>query len=257
MITLIGLGLWDEKDITQRGLEKIKTSDVTYLESYTSKLPGTTKKNLEKYIDKDIQYADREFIESGQIINYAKVNDVALLVPGDPLVATTHTDLIIRAEENDVKTDVVHNASIQSAISTTGLQSYKFGKTATVTFWEDNYKPSSFYEAIKENKKRGLHTLLLLDINIKENRYLKAKEAIRNLLEIEKEKKEKVFTRNTEIVTVSRIGSPKQKIKYGETGKLIKQNLGPPLHSIVVPGKLHEREKKYLEKYRIKSDSNE
>ncbi len=256
-LTLIGLGLWDEKDITQRGLEKAQEADVLYLENYTSKLPGATKKDLEEHIGKKIQYADRDFLETGKIINYAKSNNVALLIPGDPMIATTHTDLLIRAKENNIKTQVIHNASIQTAVSETGLQSYKFGKTATVTFWKENYKPKSFYKAIKQNKERKLHTLLLLDINKKQERYLEPKEAMRNLLEIEKEKKENVFTQETPIVTVSRIGSPNQEIRYGKVKNMLEENYGKPLHSIIVPGKLHEREEKYLEQFQIEEKPDE
>lgn len=36
MLHLVGLGLADEKDITVRGLEVVKTADRVYLEAYTS-----------------------------------------------------------------------------------------------------------------------------------------------------------------------------------------------------------------------------
>ena len=44
---LIGIGLHDEKDITLKGLELVKASDVVYLESYTSIL-AVSKEALEK-----------------------------------------------------------------------------------------------------------------------------------------------------------------------------------------------------------------
>ena len=48
---MIGIGLNDEKDITLKGLEKIKASDKVYLESYTSVLQ-CSKEALEK-LEKD------------------------------------------------------------------------------------------------------------------------------------------------------------------------------------------------------------
>lgn len=36
MLYLIGLGLWDEKDISLRGLEAVRKCDHVYLEAYTS-----------------------------------------------------------------------------------------------------------------------------------------------------------------------------------------------------------------------------
>jgi len=249
-ITLIGLGLWDEKDITQRGIEKAREADIVYLENYTSDLPGTTVKKLEEKIGKKVQLANRHFIETGKIMVHAESNHLALLVPGDPLIATTHTDLLLRAKKRDIKTDIVHNASIYSAIAETGLQIYKFGKTTTVTFWKPNYKPKSFYETIKQNKERGLHTLLLLDLDKRKKEYLSPKEAIKTLLEIEKEKKQDIVTEKTNLVIASRLGSPKRKIKYGEAEKLLEEKVEPP-SSLIVPGELHEMEKKYLDIFRV------
>lgn len=36
VLLLVGIGLFDEKDITLRGLEDIKRADRVYLENYTS-----------------------------------------------------------------------------------------------------------------------------------------------------------------------------------------------------------------------------
>ena len=47
-ITLIGLGLGDEKDITIRGLEAIKACDALFLESYTSVI-GVPKERLVRF----------------------------------------------------------------------------------------------------------------------------------------------------------------------------------------------------------------
>lgn len=56
--------------------------------------------------------ADRNVVESEADTIYAsaKEEDVAFLVVGDPLCATTHTDLIIRARELGIK--VTRNLSI-------------------------------------------------------------------------------------------------------------------------------------------------
>ena len=51
MLTLIGLGLYDEKDLTLRGIEQAKKADKAYIELYTSKWHGNIK-NLEKLIGK-------------------------------------------------------------------------------------------------------------------------------------------------------------------------------------------------------------
>jgi diphthine synthase len=55
-----------------------------------------------------------------------------------------------------------------NAIGATGLQLYTFGQTVSIVFWEENWRPDSFYHKIKQNRDIGLHTLCLLDIKMKE-----------------------------------------------------------------------------------------
>lgn len=104
---------------------------------------------------------------------------MAFLVGGDPLSATTHTDLILRAVELNVPYKIVHNASIMNAIGSSGLQVtaaalskgetlhstlqlYHFGETVSIVFWTETWRPTSFCEKIVANRRRGLHTLCLL-----------------------------------------------------------------------------------------------
>ena len=47
MLCLVGLGLYDEKDISVNGLEAIKSADVVYAEFYTARLFGGDLKSLE------------------------------------------------------------------------------------------------------------------------------------------------------------------------------------------------------------------
>jgi len=249
MLVLVGLGLWDEKDLNLRGIEEAKLCDIFYLDSYTSKLFGARKEQLEKVFEKPIQMADRNFIESGEILNYAQSNKVCLLVGGDPMIATTHADLLLRAKEKGILTKVVHNTSIYSAIADTGLQMYKFGKSATVTFWEENFKPTSFYDTVIENKKRGLHTLLFLDLKAEEGKYMTANEALDLLLKIEEDKPKKTIGKS-DVVVCCRMGSPNQLIKYGKVELLRKFDFGPPLHILIIPGKLHEMEEKFLSQFK-------
>lgn len=95
-------------------------------------------------------------------MNDAENVDVALLVVGDPFGATTHTDLIIRAKEKNIKFQVVHNASIMNAVGCCGLQLYSFGETISIPYWDDTWQPDSFYDKIASNVKNGFHTLCLL-----------------------------------------------------------------------------------------------
>jgi diphthine synthase len=82
--------------------------------------------------------------------------------------ATTHTDMLLRARALHIPTRVIHNASIMNAVGACGLQLYNFGQTVSLVFFTDNWKPESFYDRVKENAALGCHTLLLLDIKVKE-----------------------------------------------------------------------------------------
>ncbi|GKT93138.1 diphthine synthase [Colletotrichum tofieldiae] len=169
MLYLVGLGLSDETDITVKGLEVVKKASRVYLEAYTSILL-VDKVVLESYYGREIVVADREMVESNsdEILRDAQTEDVAFCVVGDPFGATTHTDLVLRARELEIPVRTVPNASIMSGIGATGLQLYNFGQTVSMVFFTETWKPASFYDRIKENRDIGLHTLVLLDIKVKE-----------------------------------------------------------------------------------------
>jgi len=118
VLHLVGVGLGDEQDITLRGLNALKRCSKIYLEAYTSVLT-VPKEQLEQAWGVAIEIADRQLCEEGceeAILQRALTEEVALLVVGDPFGATTHTDLLHRAREMAVTTNVVHNASIMNAV---------------------------------------------------------------------------------------------------------------------------------------------
>lgn len=55
-----------------------------------------------------------------------------------------------------------------NAIGACGLQLYNFGQAVSLVFFTETWKPDSFYDRIAENWRLGMHTLLLLDIKVKE-----------------------------------------------------------------------------------------
>ncbi|RLE39435.1 diphthine synthase [Candidatus Woesearchaeota archaeon] len=243
---IIGLGLNDERDITLRGLDIIKKCKQIYLESYTSKL-NCSKQTLEKLYKKRIRLADRILVEQNPevMLQRAKKEDIALLIVGDPLSATTHIDLILRARELKVEVNVVFNASILTAVGITGLQLYKFGKTTSIVFPQQSYFPESAYDTIKMNLKNKLHTLCLLDIHAEKKRYMTIGEAIDILLRIENKRKENVFTRNTLVVGCSCLGANNQVIA-GKASEILKKRFKQGMQCLIVPGELHFMEKEFL-----------
>lgn len=85
MLFLVGLGLGDEKDITIRGLEAVRSCDTVFLEAYTSILTGVPKERLEQFYGREVLLADRERVEQGSdaILDAARGEKrAALLVVG-------------------------------------------------------------------------------------------------------------------------------------------------------------------------------
>ena len=240
-LIFIGLGLYDEKDISLKGLKEIKNCEKIFAEFYTAKLTGTDLNRIEKVIGKPVKVLNREETEKGdKILNIAKEKTVALLTCGDPMTATTHVDIRFRAVKMGIKTRIIHGSSIITAVpGLLGLQNYKFGRTTTLAFPEKNYFPTSPYNVIKENKEMGLHTLILLDIQEEKRRYMTANEGMNLLLKMEEKHKEKIITKEEIICVVARAGSDEPIVSAGEIKDIIDRDFGPPLHTLVIPGKLH------------------
>ncbi|KAL2006717.1 hypothetical protein VTN00DRAFT_9385 [Thermoascus crustaceus] len=268
MLYLVGLGLADETDITVRGLEVVKKAERVYLEAYTSILL-VDKEKLEAFYGRPVIVADRELVESGsdEILQGADKTDVAFLVVGDPFGATTHTDLVLRARELGIPTKTVPNASIMSAIGCTGLQLYNFGQTVSMVFFTETWKPSSFYDKVKENVQLGLHTLVLLDIKVKEQslenlargrkifeppRYMTVAQCASQMLETEEERKEGVYGPDSLAVGAARVGAANQKLVAGTLKELTEVDMGPPLHSLVLLGRrTHDLERDYIREFAV------
>ncbi|KTW27072.1 diphthine synthase [Pneumocystis carinii B80] len=268
MLYLIGLGLGDEKDISVKGLEIIRQCQSVYLEAYTSIL-YVSKEKLEAFYGRSITLVNREKVEcdGNMLLQEAREMNVALLVVGDPLSATTHVDLLLRARRENIPTQIVHNASIMTAIGAVGLQLYNFGQTVSLVFFTETWKPNSIYFKIKENRDLGLHTLILLDLHVQEplfESYIKGKKiyeeprfmsishAISQLLELESLCHEKVYDESTLAVGVSRMGFSTEKIVAGSLKQLASVDFGPPLHSLILFGnKIHILEIEYVREFAL------
>jgi diphthine synthase len=249
-LVFVGLGLFDEKDMSLRSLEEIRVADTVFAEFYTSLMPNVSLKKLEELVGKKVNVISRRVLEeeNGQpLLDEAKKRKVAFLVPGDPLMATTHIDLRIRAEKQGIRTHVIHGASITSAaIGLSGLQNYKFGKSVTITFPQGEVVSETPYKTILENHVVGLHTLCLLDMNADEKCYMTIKEGLHLLLAVEKEKKKHVATLSTLVVGIARAGSTVPVVKAGHLGEVIDYDFGSSPHTLIFPSRLHFMEAEAL-----------
>tara|TARA_Y100000034_G_scaffold107346_1_gene136813 strand:+ start:12375 stop:13091 length:717 start_codon:yes stop_codon:yes gene_type:complete len=236
MLYLIGLGL-NIDGISKYGLDVVKRCKRVYLENYTVDFPYS-EGELRDVLDKKIILANREKVESLEIIDEAKKMDVALLVYGSPLTATTHISLIEEAKKCNVKYKIIYNASILDAVAETGLQIYKFGKITSMPKWKGNFTPSSFMKIVQENQSIKAHSLILIDIG------LGLQEALEQLIISAKENNIKL----KKIVLCQRLGTRDKKIFYEDVEKLKNYKIKSP-YCMIIPNKLHFLEKEVLEEF--------
>ncbi|VVC91497.1 unnamed protein product [Leptidea sinapis] len=146
--------------------------------------------------------------------------EVALLVYGDPLDATTHTDMLLRAKKLGVETKIIHNLSIMNRVSCCGLKFFDFGNIVSIPLWTETWKPSSFFYKIVDNFSRNLHSFCVLDI-----------------------------TQSTLVVALSHVAADNKKIIARSLGEMQNYN-GPTVQSLVIPAPiLHPRERAYIRYY--------
>lgn len=247
-LVFVGLGLHDEMGISLRGLREVKTADDVFIELHTSLLPDFSTTRFEKISGKKLLTISRKELEeeNGEmILKAAEKGKTVFLVPGDPFIATTHVILRVEAEKRRIQTRIVHGASaISAVIGLSGLHNYKFGKTVTIPFPE--YFSETPYNVIVQNKRRGLHTLCLLDIKTDEKRYLSIKESLEILLKVEQKKKKKIATLDTLAVGIARAGSNNPIVKADFIKELLICDFGGPPQCLIFPGQLHFTEAKAL-----------
>ena len=249
MLLFIGLGLYDERDISVKGLQTVRAADVVYAEFYTSRLMGATEEKLECLYGKKIRLLSRAEVEVDPAwLEEARKKDVAFLVGGDAMVSTTHLDLRLRAEELGIKTKVIHSSSIVTAVSgLCGLQNYRFGRSTTIPFpflaRGKQIIPETPYQVLKENLARNLHTMLFLDIQ--DERYMTVNEGAELLLEMQAAAGEKILD-DCLGIGIARAGAEDAVVKADLLSNLRNYDFGGPLHILVVPAKLHFMEAKAL-----------
>lgn len=253
-LSLIGLGISDEKGVSVSGSERIREADAVFAEMFTSILREGSIERLSIFVGREIEVLEREQVEETGIVLDAlrKGKDVCFLTAGDPLTATTHQDIRLQALKEGFEVEIINSGSIfTAAAGYAGLQHYKFGRTTTLPFPEDKYFPTSPLEVIAENLSRGLHTLVLLDIQAQRGRFMTASEGCSLLLEMERTEGKGALLESSMAVAVLRAGRGDWKVLYGELSKLKEIDMGAPPHCLIIPGRLHFMEEEMLGLFRI------
>jgi diphthine synthase len=239
MLWFIGLGVSGISELSNSTLSVIKNADVVYLESFTSPISETEKKQLENISNGEFKIAKRWIVEDGnEILENAKKRETVLISYGDPYIATTHLELKTRAITDKIETKTIHSSSIVSSlIGEVGLHYYKVGKVLTIM--NDPKSMSTPYYTIFDNLLSKTHSVILLEYNEDKSFFLDPHDALSLLLDVEKIQNRKIISSDTFVIIASRIGKNDQMVTSGKISNLIKKEFGDPPHSIVIPGGLH------------------
>lgn len=243
---LVGLGLSSEQDLSLRAIKTLEKCGSVFAEQYTNFIQEGSMDRLREIIKKDVMVLKREQVEGEEIIlAAAKEGATALIVPGDPMTATTHSSLLESAQKLGIETEIIHSSSIFSAApGACRLQIYKMAKTATITYWRENFEPDSFIDLIKENIDRGAHTLCLLDVDMQMGP-MRVSKALQIIEAAQKKRGVQVIGKDTKMFALWHAGWPDQHIWAGRVSEFSEgmDREGPAV--IIIPGKMHFNEEQF------------
>jgi diphthine synthase len=245
------MGVGSENAISISALETLKSADVILFETYTGLTGETFILNLSKRLGKEILEVDRQTVEDGErILDWAREKErTAIIVVGDPMAATTHVDLRLRAFDEGISTKIIPGSSIFTAApGLCGLSHYKFGRTTTLAYPQGDYFPTSPYDMIAENIESGLHSLVLLELTTDEDRIMTANDGMELLVEMESIVKKGIINDETLVCVIARAGMPDALARAGSILLLKNEDFGEPMHCLIIPGKLHFKEAEALVK---------
>lgn len=249
MFYLIGIGL-KPLHLTLEAKEAIGKCGRVFLDTYTSKYSEGSLKELRGLVGKEIIELDRKAVEEGfhLLLREAKKSseNIALLVFGNPLSATTHVQLLLDAKRLAVQAKVIAGISIYNFLGATGLDQYRFGRTCTIVAPQENYAPESFYDLIERNFENNLHTLCLLEFDAEHKRMMTVGEALAILQKIEKKRGKGILQKAT-LVGLFALGSSKEMVKVADLLKLLRSSYALQPQSLVIAAPLTEKEKEAME----------
>ncbi|MBN1941302.1 MAG: diphthine synthase [Candidatus Diapherotrites archaeon] len=250
MFYLIGIGL-NPKQITREALDAIKDSGKVFFESYTSTYSDGAIGALEELCGKKFVELNRKGVEEGfgLFLKEAKEagQDIALLVFGNALNATTHVQLLIQAKALGMKYAVIPGISVFDYLPETGLDAYKFGRVCTIVAPKKNFAPEDFYNVVEKNFAAGLHTLCLLEIDSEREYQMSVSDAVKILQKIEARHKGEILN-SSMLIGLYALGSKGQRIKKGNLKEFSLSSFGGFPQSLIVCGKLNEKEKEAVKK---------
>ncbi|PVU75326.1 diphthine synthase [Sulfolobus sp. SCGC AB-777_G06] len=250
LLKLIGLGL-SSKFLTKKAIEELSSSDIIYLDSYTSLSCDIDEELISSLTGNNVHVftANRSLLENNfkRILQYLdEGKNVAVATIGDPMIATTHISLITEAKNRGHEFLIVPGVSVHCyMISKSMLSSYRFGKSVTIVYPFGDKIDTTPYYVLKENQERKLHTVFYLDI--RDDKPMSAIEAVSLLLKMEEMEKMRVISRDDVIIVGQRLGCQDEEVVAMRLSDVVNYQFKPQPHIIVYPSKsLHFMESEGL-----------
>ncbi len=110
----------------------------------------------------------------------------------------------------------------------------------------DLIKIFNFFQDIKV-KEQSIEALMKGKIVYESPKFMSVNIAGSQLLDIINSKQNELINENSVCIALARIGSDNQTIKSCKLKQLLDIDLGEPLHSLIIPGKLHPIEIEMIE----------
>ncbi|WP_457614295.1 diphthine synthase [Methanopyrus sp.] len=245
---LVGGGLSGLRDLTLRALKVLASAELVLIDTYTS-VYDVSEENLKLLLsefggDPEVRMCSRRDLEECFFDLCEGYDRVALLSPGDPMAATTHVTLVVEAVDRGWDVEIINGVSVFTAApSKSGLEMYRFGRTATIPL---NVRSVYPYDVLESNRRIGLHTLFLLEVT-EDGEFVSVADAARYLLKIERKEGRGVLDPSDLAVAVVRLGFEDELVAWGTLEELSDWELdGPPQALILPASRLREVEREYI-----------
>ena len=261
-LILIGLGPGDLGLMTKHAIDAAQDADFRFLEGYTATLPSDQESRLTEFLGEWTMMMRPDVENPKKLLDLAERSSVALLVVGDPMHATTHIDLLLRAKDRGIPTLVIPGISATSlAVTRSGLQSYRFGRQITLPYSYGDYLPTSPLALLFNNLSNNLHTLVLLDLDptgmgVKTPVPMSPGQAVEILVRMHERMDDNASLPSDtailelEAILLSDLGTPDQSLYSGSLKDIARVQSGR-IHCMIMPAGMDEMERAAFERYRI------
>lgn len=253
MIRFIGLGLSLDM-LSIGGLYRLLKCGKVYIDAYTSVWYPSVETLAKVLTSAGIQVVmayrrDLEGAGISRVVEEAMNSDVCIAIVGDPMIATTHSAILVEALNRNIPVEITPSTSILNAVfSFTCLQVYRFGKIVTIVKPKNGVVYEYPLQIIKMNRELNLHTLALLEIDVENRYYMTPREALEILTTIQRNIGEEVLSDEDYIVILKAIGSQSSSITVEKVREILSKDYEESLYTLVIPArKLHPVEEECLQ----------